>query len=71
MNAITIEGKKIEISDKKSTLDTHMFVVTFEDGDTDLIGLQNPASIDRKWLEGNFDIEGTDENINTFKTWLL
>ncbi len=66
MKAITIEGKKVELLEGKNSLYNYFFEVTFEDGETDKIGLQSVKHLNKSWLEDNFDIEGTEENINLF-----
>jgi len=59
------------IDTKSDYTTTHFFTVIFDDGETDDIGINiNNYNNLAKWLEGNCDIEGTDENIELFKNLL-
>ena len=56
----------------KDVLSTHIFEITFEDGEKDEVGFNIHTSKHRvaAWLQENCDIDGTSENVDLFLTFL-
>ena len=65
---LTIEDVTIEeVKSNNPSMYERMFVVTFEDGDTDKIGLH--GAITGKWMQDNFGVSGSPENVDVFNAF--